>query len=104
MDVAISESGSVLHSPHPSGFTLAGDGTVPNGSGPGASQGAPCPRSSKGEVRMALYLPRNLAPLATVAATENPRYAVTGVRVLDPGDGTYRLKATDGKRLAIVRG
>jgi hypothetical protein len=53
---------------------------------------------------MALYLPRNLAALATVAAKENPRYAVTGVRVLDPDDGTYRLEATDGRRLAIVRG
>jgi hypothetical protein len=53
---------------------------------------------------MALYLHRNLAALATVAAKENPRYAITGVRVLDPGDGTYRLEATDGKRLAIVRG
>jgi hypothetical protein len=26
------------------------------------------------------------------------------VRVLDPEDGTYRLEATDGRRLAIVRG
>jgi hypothetical protein len=53
---------------------------------------------------MPLYLPHNLAALATVAAKENPRYALAGVRVLDPEDGTYRLEATDGRRLAIVRG
>ena len=55
---------------------------------------------------MPLYLPRNLAALARVAERPdcNARYAVDAIRVLDPGDGTYRLEATDGKRLAIVRG
>lgn len=51
-----------------------------------------------------LYLPRNLGKLADIAATENPRYAITGVKVTDPRDGTYRLDVTDGRRLLVVRG
>ncbi len=52
---------------------------------------------------MVLYLPRNLAALAKLTR-DDPRYALSGVRVLDPGDTTYRLEATDGRRLAVVRG
>ncbi len=52
---------------------------------------------------MVLYLPRNLAALAKLTR-DDPRYTLNGVRVLDPGDTTYRLEATDGRRLAVVRG
>lgn len=37
------------------------------------------------------------------AATENPRYAVTGI-LWELEDGTARLVATDGRRLAVVQG
>jgi hypothetical protein len=50
-----------------------------------------------------VYLPRNLAALARLTA-ENPRYALSCVRLLVPGDTTYRAEATDGKRLVIARG
>jgi hypothetical protein len=53
---------------------------------------------------VSLYLPRNLAGLAKIASNDPGRYALAAVRVLDPGDGTYRLEATDGRRLAVVRG
>lgn len=53
---------------------------------------------------MPLYLHRNLAALVRVTAKEDYRYTATCVHVLNPGDGTYRVEATDGKRLAIVRG
>ncbi|HKI37988.1 MAG TPA: hypothetical protein VKA46_39405 [Gemmataceae bacterium] len=53
---------------------------------------------------MPVFLHRNLAALAGVAAREPSRYAANALHVLDPGDGTYRVEATDGKRLAIVRG
>src|SRR5437868_8568396 len=53
---------------------------------------------------MAPCLPRDVAAPAKSTARENPGYAVTSVLVRDPGDGTYRLDATDGRRLAIVRG
>jgi DNA polymerase III sliding clamp (beta) subunit (PCNA family) len=51
-----------------------------------------------------LYLPRNLAALATVAARDCGRYSLAAVRVKDPGGGLYRAEATDGKVLAIVQG
>src|SRR5262249_48003010 len=51
-----------------------------------------------------LYLPRNLGCLATLASKQGGRFMTDCLRVLDPGDGTYRVEATDGKRLAIVRG
>jgi hypothetical protein len=44
------------------------------------------------------------AHLAKVAAKDVGRYSMTGVRVLDPGDGTYRLEATDGRRAVVLRG
>ncbi len=52
---------------------------------------------------MVLYLPRNLAALAKLTR-DDPRYALAGIHVLDPGDTTYRVEATDGRRLAVVRG
>jgi hypothetical protein len=51
-----------------------------------------------------VFLPKNLAALAGVAAKEATRYSANALRVLDPGDGTYRVEVTDGKRLAVVRG
>ena len=53
---------------------------------------------------MLIYLPPNLAAMAKLTAAGNARYAVNSLRVLDPGDGTYRVEATDGRRLAVVRG
>lgn len=53
---------------------------------------------------MAVLLPPLAAHLAKVAARDEGRYSMAGVRVLDPGDGTYRLEATDGRRAAILRG
>jgi hypothetical protein len=53
---------------------------------------------------MPVYLPANLAVLARLAPKESPRYRLDCVRVIDPGDGTYRVDVTDGRRLAIVRG
>jgi len=49
-----------------------------------------------------LLLPRNLAKLADLAADET-RLSLTGIRVLEYQD-SYRLEATDGRRLLIVRG
>ena len=34
----------------------------------------------------------------------NPRYAVTCLRVFEYAEDRYRIKATDGRRLLIVRG
>lgn len=53
---------------------------------------------------MAMFLPPLAAHLAKVAAKDVGRYAMTGIRVVDPGNGTYRLEATDGRRAAILRG
>jgi hypothetical protein len=50
-----------------------------------------------------LFLHRNLGALAKLAAEASTRYTLPGVRVIDPGDGTYRLEVTDGRKLAIVR-
>jgi hypothetical protein len=51
-----------------------------------------------------LYLPPNLGPLAKVTSKDSGRYALNNLRVIDPGDGTFRAEATDGRRLLIVRG
>jgi len=53
---------------------------------------------------MTLYLPRNLGALAAITDKEPSRFATGGVRVIDCEDGSYRVEATDGRRLAIVRG
>lgn len=53
---------------------------------------------------MPLYFPRNLAGLVNVASRDFGRYALQAVHVLDPGDGLYRVEATDGRRLAIIQG
>jgi DNA polymerase III sliding clamp (beta) subunit (PCNA family) len=53
---------------------------------------------------MAVFLPHIAASLAKAAAKDEGRYAMAGVRVLDPRDGTYRLEATDGRRLIVLRG
>lgn len=52
---------------------------------------------------MPLFLPKNLASLAALAAKESTRFAMTAVRVLDLG-GAYRCEVTDGRRLMVVRG
>lgn len=51
-----------------------------------------------------LLLPKCVASVSKLCATENPRHAITGVRVTDPGDGTFRVDATDGHVAAIVTG
>src|SRR5262245_52865879 len=53
---------------------------------------------------MLLFLPRNLGAVAKVAARDGTRFAMQTVRVVDPGDGTFRAEATDGKVLMIARG
>jgi DNA polymerase III sliding clamp (beta) subunit (PCNA family) len=52
---------------------------------------------------MPVFMPKNLAALANVAAKEATRYSANALHVIDLGD-TYRVEATDGKRLAVVRG
>jgi hypothetical protein len=52
---------------------------------------------------MPLLLPANLAALARLTG-DATRYAVNCLRVIDPGDTSYRVEATDGRRLAVVRG
>jgi DNA polymerase III sliding clamp (beta) subunit (PCNA family) len=51
-----------------------------------------------------LFLPKNVAALAQIAATEATRYTLACVRVIACPGGWYRLEATDGRRLAIVQG
>ena len=38
------------------------------------------------------------------AADDAGRYAMNGVQVADPGDGTFRCAVTDGRRLLVARG
>jgi hypothetical protein len=52
---------------------------------------------------MPVFLPKNLAALAGVVAKEATRYSANALRVLDLG-GAYRVEATDGKKLVVVRG
>jgi hypothetical protein len=51
-----------------------------------------------------VYFPRNVAKLAKLASTSPGRYALSCVRVQAAGDGTYRVEATDGRVLGVVRG
>jgi hypothetical protein len=53
---------------------------------------------------MTVYFPRNVAKLAKLASTSPGRYALGCVRVQAAGDGTYRVEATDGRVLGVVRG
>jgi hypothetical protein len=53
---------------------------------------------------MALYLPATLGPLAKLCPSDNGRYSMAGVRVHDPGNGTFRCEVTDGRVLLIARG
>jgi hypothetical protein len=53
---------------------------------------------------MPLFLHRNLGPLAALAARDATPYSANALRVQDPGDGSYRVEVTDGRRLAVVRG
>jgi hypothetical protein len=53
---------------------------------------------------MLLFLPRNLGAVAKVAARDGSRFAMQNIRVVDPGDGTFRLECTNGKVLMIARG
>jgi DNA polymerase III sliding clamp (beta) subunit (PCNA family) len=50
-----------------------------------------------------VLLPANLAGLATISASQTQRYAMTGVLVRQSG-ASYEAMATDGRRLALVRG
>lgn len=52
---------------------------------------------------MTLFIPKTLKALADLTA-ESGRYALAGIRVIDPGNGGYRLEATDGRRLLIAHG
>lgn len=53
-----------------------------------------------------VFLPSNLSRLTEFAAGEDGRYAMTGVRLCLPPGTTqqYRLEATNGKFLAVVKG
>ena len=51
-----------------------------------------------------LYLPRNLAGLDQIAAKENPRYAVTCIRIRRYGEDQFAAEATDGRRLVFIHG
>src|SRR5262245_8459444 len=53
---------------------------------------------------MPLYLPRNVAGLVGLANRQATRFALDAVRVLDAGNGLYRVEATDGKALGIIQG
>jgi hypothetical protein len=53
---------------------------------------------------MLLFLPRNLGAVAKVAARDGSRFAMQNVRVVDFGNGTFWVEATDGKMLMIARG
>jgi hypothetical protein len=53
---------------------------------------------------MALYLPGALGPIARLCSSDNGRYSMSGVRVVDPNDGTFRCEVTDGRSLLIARG
>jgi hypothetical protein len=53
---------------------------------------------------MSVYFPRNLAKLAKLASTSPGRYALGCVRVQASGNGTYRVEATDGRVLGVIRG
>jgi hypothetical protein len=50
-----------------------------------------------------LYLPATLGPLAKLCGGEG-RYTMAGVRVRDPGDGTFRCDVTDGRLALLARG
>jgi hypothetical protein len=52
---------------------------------------------------MPLSLPKALGALALLAPRLTGR-CPPAVRVLDPGDGTFRAEVTDGRRLLICRG
>jgi DNA polymerase III sliding clamp (beta) subunit (PCNA family) len=54
------------------------------------------------EVSM-LLLPKNVSRLADLVSRGAGRQNLSGIRVLEYADG-YRLEATDGKRLLVVRG
>lgn len=51
-----------------------------------------------------LFLPRSAAAVAALAAGQDTRYAVSCVRLREMADSWWRLDATDGRALAIVRG
>ena len=51
-----------------------------------------------------LYLPATLGPLSRCAASDVGRYAMCGVELTDPGDGTFRCAVSDGRQLLVVRG
>lgn len=53
---------------------------------------------------MFLHLPGAAGALANIVSKDAARFSFGCVRCVDPEDGTYRLEATDGRRLAVLRG
>lgn len=51
-----------------------------------------------------IVLPNLVGGIIGCAAKDNPRYAMRGVRVQELAKGRFRLEATDGRVLAIIRG
>jgi hypothetical protein len=51
-----------------------------------------------------IYLPRSAGRLASLAAGDSARYALTCVRVRELPGGQFRVEATDGKALGVLRG
>jgi DNA polymerase III sliding clamp (beta) subunit (PCNA family) len=51
-----------------------------------------------------VFLNKSLARLAQLAADDQTRYAMSGVRVIRYEGGYFRLVATDGRKLAVVQG
>lgn len=50
-----------------------------------------------------IYLPRCAAEVLSLAG-ENTRYNLAGVRLQELAEGWFRMEATDGRRLGILRG
>lgn len=51
-----------------------------------------------------LSLPRPLSALARLCPRESPRYALTALKIAAYDGGAFRVDATDGRYLGIVRG
>lgn len=51
-----------------------------------------------------IFLPKCAAPITTLTADGAGRYAMTAVRLRELAGGDWRLEATDGRVLGIIRG
>ncbi len=51
-----------------------------------------------------IFLPKSAAPLAALAAGSDTRYSLSCVRLRELADAHFRLEATDGRVLGILRG